>query len=218
MTALAGIKENEPGAKLQTQHRVSACAYSVAQSCPAFCGPWKVSDRPLCPWDFPGKNTGVGCHFFLQGIFPTQGSNSNLGNFFTTELPGKPRYSIICEINSLNRPRQTQAKWVDQKWAKICRMLLIWYLIKIKYKLCEDGYSDMCHEVGPGHALLHHTEVTGPFWMRHLEDFNVWWMEAKSSKCADLLWDNKQRLGCYLAELESLAKTLPGKDKIITFY
>ena len=27
----------------------------------------------LCPWDSPGKNTGVGCHFFLQGIFPTQG-------------------------------------------------------------------------------------------------------------------------------------------------
>ena len=26
-------------------------------------------------WDFPGKNTGVGCHFLLQGIFPTQGSN-----------------------------------------------------------------------------------------------------------------------------------------------
>ena len=31
--------------------------------------------RPLCPWDSPGKNTGVGCHFLLQGIFPTQGSN-----------------------------------------------------------------------------------------------------------------------------------------------
>ena len=27
----------------------------------------------LCPWDFPGKNTGVGCHFLLQGITPTQG-------------------------------------------------------------------------------------------------------------------------------------------------
>jgi len=25
--------------------------------------------------DFPGKNTGVGCHALLQGIFPTQGSN-----------------------------------------------------------------------------------------------------------------------------------------------
>ena len=26
----------------------------------------------LCPWDFPGKNTGVGSHILLQGIFPTQ--------------------------------------------------------------------------------------------------------------------------------------------------
>ena len=31
--------------------------------------------RLLCPWDSPGKNTGVGCHFFLQGIFQTQGLN-----------------------------------------------------------------------------------------------------------------------------------------------
>ena len=29
----------------------------------------------LCPWDSPGKNTGVGCHFLLQGIFPNQGLN-----------------------------------------------------------------------------------------------------------------------------------------------
>ena len=34
--------------------------------------------RLLCQWDFPGKNTGVGCHFFLQGIFLTQGSNPHL--------------------------------------------------------------------------------------------------------------------------------------------
>ena len=26
----------------------------------------------LCPWNFPGKNTGVGCHFLLQGIFLMQ--------------------------------------------------------------------------------------------------------------------------------------------------
>ena len=31
--------------------------------------------RLLCPWDFPGHNTGVGCHALLQGIFMTQGSN-----------------------------------------------------------------------------------------------------------------------------------------------
>ena len=34
--------------------------------------------RLLCPWDSLGKNTGVGCYFFLQGIFPTQGSNPGL--------------------------------------------------------------------------------------------------------------------------------------------
>ena len=31
--------------------------------------------RPLCPWDSPSKDTGVGCHALLQGIFLTQGSN-----------------------------------------------------------------------------------------------------------------------------------------------
>ena len=31
--------------------------------------------RLLHPWDFPDKNTGVVCHFLLQGIFPTHGSN-----------------------------------------------------------------------------------------------------------------------------------------------
>ena len=30
---------------------------------------------PICPWDFLGKNTGVGCHFLFQWIFLTQGSN-----------------------------------------------------------------------------------------------------------------------------------------------
>ena len=34
--------------------------------------------RLLCPWDFPRKNTGVGCHAMLQGIFPTQGLNPHL--------------------------------------------------------------------------------------------------------------------------------------------
>ena len=34
--------------------------------------------RLLCPWNFPGKNTEMGCHFLLQGIFPTQESNPPL--------------------------------------------------------------------------------------------------------------------------------------------
>ena len=34
--------------------------------------------RLLCPWDFPSKNTGVGCHVLLQETFPTQGLNPGL--------------------------------------------------------------------------------------------------------------------------------------------
>ena len=37
--------------------------------------PWTVAARLLCPWDFSGKNTGVDCHFLLQGIFPAQKLN-----------------------------------------------------------------------------------------------------------------------------------------------
>ena len=34
--------------------------------------------RPLCPWDFSGKNAGVDCHALLQGIFWIQETNSSL--------------------------------------------------------------------------------------------------------------------------------------------
>ena len=37
---------------------------SVAQSCPTLCDP--KDTRLLCPWDFLGKSTGVGCHFLLH--------------------------------------------------------------------------------------------------------------------------------------------------------
>ena len=40
------------------------------------CGLYPI--RVLGPWNSPGKNTGVGCHFILQGIFPTQGLNPGL--------------------------------------------------------------------------------------------------------------------------------------------
>ena len=43
--------------------------------------------RILCRWDFPGKNTGVGCHFLLQGIFLTQGWNPCLLHGQADSLP-----------------------------------------------------------------------------------------------------------------------------------
>ena len=43
--------------------------------------------RLLCPWDFPGRNTGADCHFFLQGTFPTQGSNLHVLHWQVDSLP-----------------------------------------------------------------------------------------------------------------------------------
>ena len=53
--------------------------------------------RLFCPWDSPGKNTGVGCQALLQGIFLTHGSNLRLimssefqADSLPLVLPGKP--------------------------------------------------------------------------------------------------------------------------------
>ena len=50
-----------------------------------FCNPWTA--RLLCLWEFPGKNTGVGCHILLLGISPTQGSNPHLLHWQVGSLP-----------------------------------------------------------------------------------------------------------------------------------
>ena len=46
------------------RNAATAAAKSL-QSCPTLCDPID-SSPPGCPWDSPGKNTGVGCHFLLQ--------------------------------------------------------------------------------------------------------------------------------------------------------
>ena len=83
----------------------------VAGSSPTLCELWTVARQAICPWDFPGKNTGAGCHFLLQGIFPTQ--RSNLGLLHCRQIlyylshQGSPRACClpIREINP--RPPMT---------------------------------------------------------------------------------------------------------------
>ena len=41
---------------------------SLSQLCPTLAIPWTIATRLLCPQDFPGKNTGVGCHLLLHDI------------------------------------------------------------------------------------------------------------------------------------------------------
>ena len=75
---------------------VHVCVLSCFSLVQLYVTLWTVT-RLLCPWDSPGKNTEVGCHALLQGIFPTLGLNllflsSELaGRFFTASLSGKTR-------------------------------------------------------------------------------------------------------------------------------
>ena len=55
----------------------------VAQSCPTLCDPM---DRLLHPWDLPGKSTGVGCHFLLQGIAAIEAPVKSLPEFLVWSL------------------------------------------------------------------------------------------------------------------------------------
>ena len=52
-----------------------SCAHSVVS---LSLQPETTASQSLRPWNFPGKNMGVGCHFLLQVIFPTQGLNPSL--------------------------------------------------------------------------------------------------------------------------------------------
>ena len=107
--------------------------------------------RLLHPWDSPGRNTGVGCHFLLQEIFPTQGSNLGLPycrqtlyhlshqevlvDITITEteswkrlLNVEGRYiSCICHVNVLVRGQQNPVLnqliwWWNLKNSMICSL------------------------------------------------------------------------------------------------
>ena len=66
-------------------------ACSVTQLCPTVCDPMDCSPPgSSVHGDSPGKNTGMGCHFLLQGIFPTQGSNPGLLRLLRWQVDSLP--------------------------------------------------------------------------------------------------------------------------------
>ena len=83
---------------------------------------WTVASRVLCPWDSPGKNTGVGCHFLLQGIFLTKGLNPCLLSLLNWQVgslplvpPGKPRISM-CMLSHFSQVQLFVILWIVSHW------------------------------------------------------------------------------------------------------
>ena len=76
-----------------------------------FVTPWMQPTRVLCPWDFPDKNTGVGCHFLLYGIFPTQESNLSPA-LQVDSLPAEPlAMSKLASDMPVYRGLKMKRKW-----------------------------------------------------------------------------------------------------------
>ena len=103
----------------QTRASVHACVLSCLSCVQLYAYPWTVARQAPLFGDSPGKDTGVGCHALLQGIFPTQGWNPHLlcllrwqAGSLPLAPPGKP--SLACRRHELERlpphaqPRRNQ--------------------------------------------------------------------------------------------------------------
>ena len=105
--------------------------------------------RLLCSWYFPGKNTGVGCHFLLQEIFLTQGINlcllhcrcilyhwatreAHINSGFIEKFQGKEYKSHIQNSNRMSI--KDYYTWVvlfdlDITWLIVIKYEQYWYLL-----------------------------------------------------------------------------------------
>ena len=109
-----------------------------------FVTPWTVAHQS--PWNSPGKNTGVGCHVLLQGLFLTQGSNPSLQHWRqilyclshqeSPELciPDSNTEPLSCYQSMIHRPGPAASTpgslseirslgWQDTWWIRVCTEL-----------------------------------------------------------------------------------------------
>ena len=71
--------------------------------------------RLLCLWDFTERITGVGCHFLLQGIFPTQGLNLHLLHLLHWQVGFCfCFFSLLCHLGS---PNNWYFLWIHNLWS-----------------------------------------------------------------------------------------------------
>ena len=105
--------------------------------------------RLLYPWNFPGKNTGVGYHFLLQGIFLTQGLNLHLLSLLHWQVDSLPLNhkeiyykELILVITDVQAPRWM--RWV----LKLDTQKSQWYSFNTKaLAVSESWFPQLVHEM-----------------------------------------------------------------------
>ena len=93
--------------------------------------------RLLCPWNSPGKKTRVGCHFLLQGIFPTQGSKPGLTHcrqiLYQLSHQGSPYiplFPLFSSVQSFNCVQLFVTPWTVARQASLS-LTNSWNLLKL---------------------------------------------------------------------------------------
>ena len=104
----------------------------VAKSCLTLCDPVDCSPtRLLCPWDLPGKSTVAGCHFLLQGIFPTQGLShvSCMGRQILYHWATREAHkTLLKEIqNDINKWKHISCSWIGRQSIKMSILVKVIY-------------------------------------------------------------------------------------------
>ena len=81
---------------------LNSCVCVRVQSCLTLCRHMdgSLATGLLCAWNFLRRNTGVGCPFLLQGIFPIQGSNLHLLCFLHLQVDSLPWHHLESPLNS----------------------------------------------------------------------------------------------------------------------
>ena len=108
--------------------------------------------RLLYSWNFPGKNTGMGCYFFLQGIFQIQGSNVHLLHLLywqanslpLSHLGSSPPWhsNVYWERSVIVTEMSGMGIWAIHSWTLLrppaFTLLCIW-----QHQLMRDSSSNM---------------------------------------------------------------------------
>ena len=118
----------------------AAAAAKSLQSCPTLCDPRDGSPPGSCPWDSPGKNTGVGCHFLLQCVKGKSESEvaqscPTLRDPMDCSLPGSSVHGIF------------QGR--GPEWGAIAFSTQVALVVKKKKPTCHcRTYSQTCYRLG----------------------------------------------------------------------
>ena len=164
---------------------------------------WPHGLRParlLCPRNFPGKNTEVGCHFLLQGIFLTQGSNPCLlslrqaeTGFFISAPPG-----VDMEMSLVLGPDWGELQPSNGHCLCVCQQALLFRANSTAHSLHNTGIMDLSQQENEV-LFFPKWNVTGtqtPYNWKWINK-NWEWMERWLFVVDDLSWPSYWTGNCW---------------------